>query len=612
MITSPIPRSHPPSTLARQGKVSLGALIGVILVLSVLAAGAWVYYHFTVGLQLPQERSLTIQGKTLQVRLESCGDAVIKYTLLADGTTRYAAIDKLSDSDQRFIQQLHKSLSLDFPLEMPLDQGDGQPAPARIEGHNDDWVKYTLLADHSTHYLPLTSLSASDQEVVQKLPTIMECDFPLSQVMTSQQGQSLPATIVGRTPDLVKFKTNDGMNLFYPINELSAVDQKLIRLFLPNSAFGTHSECLLTDKDGHALNVRLEGRSVNIVQYTLLSDGLIYYLPIVDLSLRDQQLVRLLAARLNFTFPLEYNLTDVAGKPLRVRLEGRTDTIVKYTLLSDGREYFLPLNTFAPQDQKFLQTLPANLKIEFPLNYILTLQTGENLDARIMGRNAISVNFQLADGKAYVYPLAKLSSSSREFLLLLPANQADGTMQAESPLPPVLPSQPTAAPSPPPAPVAVNADQSAAMVNTQLNELHAELSSLVHNTEQLQQVMEGSHSEPAPTMRIGSSSASTASTATLRNSQLSQIEDNDNQIETICKAINAILSKDAKPRGVPLVQSWWSQVMQAIKHDDQMRQEVLAAGSGERQSLDNELRDNQKSLLTLLERIYVQSGQYSP
>jgi len=590
-------RSNLSPKASSAGQVSRGLLAGVGAVLVLLVAGGWIYYHFVVGLRLPQERSLTIQGNPLQVRVESCNDIVVKYTLLADGTTHYAAIAKLSDADQNLFRQLPKTLVLEYPFEMPLEQG-GAALPVRIDGHNDDWVKYTILADHSTHFLPLTSLSASDQVVVKQLPTIIECEFPLTHVMTNQQGQSLPAMIAGRTNDLVKFKTDDGMNLFLPLNQLSPLDQKLMQLFAPNSVFGTHTECLLTDKAGNQLNVRLDGRSANIVQYTLLSDGLDYYLPIEDLAANDQQLVRLLSARMNFSFPLDYNITDAQGKPARVRLDGRTENIVKYTLLADGREYYLPLNSFTPADQKFLQMLPTNLAIEFPLSYVLTVQSGESLDARILGRNADSVNFQLADGKTYNYPLAKLSPASREFLLLLPANEADKSMQAETPLPKVAPAI-----VPPPLAVAANIPPPEPVANGALVGLRAQLHDMVQASEQMQNGIDNLHVSNRMSANDGPNP---------RDMALVRLEDNNTQIEDICKEINANLPKNPKDRGSALVQGWWSSVLQTIQRDDQIRQDISNAGASERQGLESELRDSQKSLITLLGKINSQTRQYSP
>jgi hypothetical protein len=581
----------------RPGRVSLGLLAAVGAVLILAGAAAGIYFHFVVNLRLPQERDLHLLGKTFKVRVESCNNAVVKYTLLTDGTTRYAAIAKLSQADQDLFAQLEKTLVLDYPFEMPLDLGDGNPLPARIDGHNDDWVKFTLLTDHSTHYLPMTSLAASDQLVVQNLRGFMECSFPLVHVMTNQRGESLPATIVGRTADLVKFKTDDGMNLYYPINDLAPVDQKLMQMFLTNASFGTHSECLLTDKAGRKLNVRLEGRSVNIVQYTLLSDGLSYYLPIEDLSARDQQLVRNLPARMNFTFPLDYNLTDSKGNLTRVRLEGRMDNIVKFTLLADGRTYYLPMSSFAPGDQNFLQLLPTNLKIEFPLSYVLVAQSGGSFDARVMGRNADSVNFQLADGKTYVYPLAKLSPASQEFLMLLPANLADSSLKVESALPP---------PDLPAAPVA-NSASNATLDAERLTGMRTEMGSLIHNAELLQKAIDSLR-----TSAVTKTTSQGDSTTNNREVQLAELEDNDDKIESLCKDINGVLPKDPKSKASTLVQSWWSQVMLTVKHDDQIHQEITTAGSGERQSLVNELRDGQKSLISFLERINSQSGQYTP
>jgi len=594
----------------RGGKISLGQLVGLVAVLVVLAAGAWVYHHFAVNLRLPQERSLTIQGKNQQVRLESCNKLVVKYALMADGTTHFTAIEKLSDGDQDFIRQLPKTLVFNYPFEMLLDQGDGQPALARIEGHNADWMKYTLLSDHSTHYLPLTSLTASDQVVLQQLPNYFSVEFPVLLAMTDQQGQFLPARIEGRSENLVKLSTTDGVISYYPVSALAAVDQKLVRLLPTSFYFNCPVECTLTNQQDQKLNVRVEGRSANLVKYTLLNDGLVYYVPTADFSSTDQQVLRELPSTMTFSFPIEYTITDVTGQPLRVRLEGRTANLVKYTSLTDGLQHYLPLSSFSAVDQKFFQLLPADLVVDFPLNYTLTAVGGQPLEARILGRDADSVKFQLADGKTYNYSMDKLSTASQAFLKELPANLVDASV---TPPPPTVSARSVAR----------------TLVAPDLDSLHGKLQNLVRDYQKIQDAIEhprgGPNAFTGGVVRTGSVTSSSGATTTFssieyvvegriyhRDQLNAMLSTNSEQIEAVCKQVNDNLSNTPGQHISINVQSWWQQAMEKIKHGNQIRREISSAGPSESQALENELFANQKDLVILLNRINAETGQYSP
>ena len=64
-----------------------------LVFMAVLAGGGWAYYYFSWQYRLPQERVLTDeQGHKMQVRLDGRADDAVRFTLLADGTTHYYPI----------------------------------------------------------------------------------------------------------------------------------------------------------------------------------------------------------------------------------------------------------------------------------------------------------------------------------------------------------------------------------------------------------------------------------------------------------------------------------------------------------------------------------------
>jgi len=539
------PPPEPPPTSGPQ--LSLGQVVLALLVVILLAVGGWYYLHQKTPLGLPQEHPLTLDGQVMPVRIEACNDTVVKYTLLADNTVHYVAISGLNTADTNFLLSLPKTLVLSYPLELPLDRGDGRPVPVRLDGRNNDWVKYTLVADHTTHFLPLSSLTINDQAVVRQLPDELQVDFPVLLALTTLQGQTLPGRIVGQSSSLVKVMNSDGAVIYFPTAELSALDLKLLQLLPNNLNIAYPLECEVRDAAGHKLEVSIEGSLDRIIKYRLLPDNLVYYALMTDFSAIDQEVFRQLPRDLTLVYPFNTNLTGPDGQAHLVRVEGRTVTLVKYTRLTDGQPYYTALGTLPANEQTLLKMLPEQLKIEYPLNAILIGQNGQSLDAHIQGRDNDVVKFQLADGATYTYALDKLSETSQKFLALLPKNMTDGAI----------------------------ASREATAASQLINNLRKKLEAVVNAAEE------------------------------------SQI-DNGEAIETICKQVNATFPAGAKPPGNPLVQGAWQQIMLIIRQDEQTQKELSTAGSAEKGVLQNDLLENHKNLVTQLERIKADSGQYTP
>ncbi len=543
----------PPSLASR---VPWGTLLAILLCLG-LAGGVW--HHFIWQRRMPQEYTLTsAQGQATPARLEAHNDEVVKYTLLADNSTRYAAISALSGQDQEFIKQLNSpALEFQYPFECFMREMDAKPAAIRVEGRSTDWVRYTLLSDRSTHYVPLGSFSSGDQTILTQLPSKLTLDTPVELALTDRAGHVLAERIEARSSELVKLSSRDGTILYYPIHELSDVDQKLVQL-LPNYASLIFPfECTLTDNNNKRLNVRLEGRSANTIKYILLSDGLTYYRPVDDFSIIDRQVFRSFPSSLQFTLPFDYDLSDAQGRSLRVRLKARSSNIVKFTLLETGREYYWPMTEFSLDSQKFLALLPAGLRLDYPIDDTLTSASGQSLEAHILGRDADSVKFQLADKKTYTYDLNKLSAESQAFLRLLPANLVDASIP--------------------------QSDQA-----YQIEALRGQLAAALELDRTTQQAIgQGTSQQPS-------------------------LDQNRDQIEAFCKQIDPLLNPTPKQAKAKMAQNVWSNLMKIIRRDDLIRKDMANAGPGEREALRVDLRHGQADLVSALNEIYVEVGTYAP
>jgi len=568
------------------------------MVLIVALGAGWAYYHFSPDYHLPQNRTLLdVQGHEINARIEACNTDVLQYIAPEDGSTRYVAISTLTAADQEFARHLSQTLRFDYPFECTLGPGGFKPDLVQVEGHDADWVKLTIQSDHSTHYVPFTAFSTSDQVLIQQLPATLTAQMPISYAVKNAQGQALGQSILGHNDNAVKLGLADGTSRYVYLNDLSALDQKLVRLTAPNLNLRAPMECVMADKTGKKLFLRIEGRSANTVKYTLITDGLTYYAPLADFSEMDQKVLRLLPSNMTFNFPFEYSLTGSDGKPMRVRLEGRTPNIIKFTSMSDGRIYYQLISTFSDADIKFLQMLPATMRIEFPLDYTLMSKTGQALQAHLLGRSNNQVKFTLADNKIYNYQIANLADESAALLQLIPANLVEADMADDAPPPVVIvqaavPTLPSAMPS----------------ARDKLPEMHTELADLVKTGLNQQSVLD---SMPITSRTIPVAGQSSAFNQD-RVSYLSQLDSTQSQIIKLCKGINTILVSEPKPGASTTVQAQWAQVVLDIKHYDKLQGDLNSTVPTTRDPTMAQIRDTGKQIITLLNKINSESGNYSP
>jgi len=111
---------------------------------------------------------------------------------------------------------------------------------------------------------------------------------------------------------------------------------------------------------GKAIHAYILGRGDDLIEYAEAANGDAYYVPIAKLSLWDQAVARLMPVNLTIDYPLNCSLTDQDGKNIHVRIEGRTDAVVKFTLLSNGQSYVYPFSKLSATDREWITALPAS------------------------------------------------------------------------------------------------------------------------------------------------------------------------------------------------------------------------------------------------------------
>jgi hypothetical protein len=394
--------------------------------LVVFGAGGWVYYYYYWQYRLPQERVLTDEkGQAMQVRLDGRADDAVRFTLLSDGTMHYYPIALLSAADQAFATKLPVNLTLGVPLDYVLTDPHGKSLPVRIEGRDDNWIRYTTPTDAVAHYSLISSLNPTDQALVQLLPTGLVFQYPVDYTLTDSQGRPHAVRFLGHSTAIVKYSVvADGSIQVQPIASLSAQDQSFVKLLPPYIALDYPVDRTMTDVQGKTFDAHILGRSTGVVKLTLASDGTTQYYPVSSLSDADQKFLQQLPLNLSLRYPMEYNLTDQAGKSMNVRIEASSPQLVKFTLLTDASTHYYPIALLSEADQKLLWQMPAvSLNLNYPLECSLTDQGGRELAVRLEGRSDEAVKFTLlADGTTHNYPLSKLGAADQMFLKMLSVN----------------------------------------------------------------------------------------------------------------------------------------------------------------------------------------------
>ncbi len=201
-----------------------------MVLLAALGVIGWFAYPLW-KYRLPQERDLADQhGTTLHVRIESRNESLVKYTDLASGAIHYVAIANLAGVDREFIGHLSADLVMKLPLEYTMTDAAGVAAPVRLVAHNAPCVQYILLTNGSTHYVPMESLSTSDQLLVNLFQASLYIGVPVDYILTGSPSPGAKIHITGRDEKSVNYvSASDGKNYTESIDFLSSVDQAFVR-----------------------------------------------------------------------------------------------------------------------------------------------------------------------------------------------------------------------------------------------------------------------------------------------------------------------------------------------------------------------------------------------
>ena len=425
----PLAPSHyqrpPPESSFSPGM--LVTLLRGLIFLAVLGGCGWAYYYFSWQYRLPQERVLTDQtGHEMQVRLDSRADDAVRFTLLSDGTTHYYPISQLETGDQEFARQLPVNFTMGVPLDYVLTDKQGKAQPVRIEARSDDWVKYSTPDDPVPHYSSIPTLSPVDQALVLTLPPTLTFEYPLDYTLTDAQGHATGVRILGHSADTVNYVVlPDGKPQARAIAELSSPDQLFVRA-LPSyfMAMEYPVDRTLTDTQGNRMEAHILARNAAIVKFTLKDNGSTQYFPMSSLSDSDQRFLSLLPANLDLHFPMEYTLTDQAGKSIAARIDAASAQLLKLTTLTDGATRYFPIALLCDSDQKLIALMPQiRMNLDYPVLCSLADQNGRVLAVSILGRSGTDVKFtMMVDGSTHSYPLAKLGQADQLFVKTLPMN----------------------------------------------------------------------------------------------------------------------------------------------------------------------------------------------
>ena len=200
----------------------------------------------------------------------------------------------------------------------------------------------------------------------------------------------------------------------------------------------------LTDQGGKTLHVRLEAKNDTLLKYTLPGSDTAHFLPIASLAPADKEFVGHLKSGMELRFPWNYDLTDSAGKTTPIRLVAHNKDWVQYTILTDGTTHYLSLASLPPSDQMAVSQFPANLNLNYPVDYVFTGAPEPGAKIRLLGHNDDSFKYlELADGKTYTASIDSLSKADQRFVRLLWNNlPPDRVADDPSPPPPSSPDAP--------------------------------------------------------------------------------------------------------------------------------------------------------------------------
>jgi hypothetical protein len=200
-------------------------------------------------------------------------------------------------------------LTSPFPAIATFTDSEGKTTTARLDGHSDDLLSYTLPGEAERRNIPISQLSDAWQDMIKELPVNMGTSagsYPVEMSLADAQGHALSAKLVGRTDLIGKFALDeDGSTRYVPLGNLPKDDQNVAQRLPVNERIHYPVECMLMDQSGHLLQVVLNGRSSLSVQFSLAGESALHAYPIARLATPDQAFVNLL--------PVSMSDEDLAG-----------------------------------------------------------------------------------------------------------------------------------------------------------------------------------------------------------------------------------------------------------------------------------------------------------
>jgi len=213
--------------------------------------------------------------------------------------------------------------------------------------------------------------------------------LPQERTLTTVEGKKLDVRVEGRTGELLRLtQLGDGTQVIYPIAMLGEADQVFANKLPAGAALQLPMSYVLRGAKGEAQAVTLMGYNDFMVQYATAADPQKHYMPLADLSPVDRAVLTSLPHGLELGYPLDYFFVDAAGARTPVKILARNDLLVKYLNGRDQSAHLRPIRQLSNQDQAVLQALPlAHLDVEYPVDYALFDADGKVKPVQILGRS---------------------------------------------------------------------------------------------------------------------------------------------------------------------------------------------------------------------------------
>jgi hypothetical protein len=122
-------------------------------------------------------------------------------------------------------------------------------------------------------------------------------------------------------------------------------------------------------------------------------------------------------------YPQTRTLHEANGKRIAANIQGRSDQLIKYTVDGADGDYYIAITDLSLWDQAEAWVMPLNLMTDFPVVCTVRDQNGRSTIVQFMGRTADTVRFAVVKtGVVVDYPLEKLSPEDQSWIELMPIN----------------------------------------------------------------------------------------------------------------------------------------------------------------------------------------------